>query len=342
MPDYTRDEARDWAKANMHGICGCLLPTFNSSLTKINEAAIRHDVRLSREYGYWGTLLIPEPAVTTDQFRDMIDYAVDEAKQVGLRTMLSAAFSTLEESVEMTKYAESAGIDLVMPGYPAMFYPETEDEIFEYTAAIGNASSLGIVLFVIHHWNFYRQHPSGTLGPDLIGRLIDEIPTVVGIKNEIGMPGVGGMVEVFERFGDKVVVTEPFEQNAPNWVPKYDMQFMGTDCYEFAGPKVAEMFTLLRGGQFEDAMKIWWQIHPARQVRMAQAGEYMAGGNLINRVIWKYEAWLNGFNGGPVRQPTLRISDAQMRAIRVGHEKSKLTIAPGTDADFFVGRNPMD
>ena len=43
MAEYTRKEARDWAKAKMRGVCGCMLPTFNSSLTKVNERAIRHD-----------------------------------------------------------------------------------------------------------------------------------------------------------------------------------------------------------------------------------------------------------------------------------------------------------
>jgi hypothetical protein len=31
-----------------------------------------------------------------------------------------------------------------------------------------------------------------------------------------------------------------------------------------------------------------------------------------------------------------------MRAIRDAHDRSKLQAAPGDDADFFVGRNPMD
>jgi dihydrodipicolinate synthase/N-acetylneuraminate lyase len=341
MPDYTRAEARDWARADMHGICGCLLPTLNTALTDINEAAIRHDVRLSKTYGYWGTLLVPETGTTTEEFRRVIDVATDEARSVGLRTILLTAFPTLEVCIEMVRYAEAAGVDLIMPSYPVMFYPRSEDEVFAFTKAIADATDLGLMLFTIHHWNFARLHPSG-FSPRLMRRLVDEVPNVVAIKNEVGLPGVGGIGEVFERFRDEVVVSDPFEQNAPAWVRAFDMQFVGTDNYEFAGPKVAEYFTLMRDGRFDEGMDLYWQIHPARQVKIAQTAEYMAGSNLINRLVWKYQGWLNGFNGGPVRQPTPRISDAQMRAIRDAAGRSELDIAPGDDADFFVGRNPID
>jgi hypothetical protein len=138
------------------------------------------------------------------------------------------------------------------------------------------------------------------------------------------------------------VVSDPFEHNSPAWVRAFDMQFVGTDNYEFAGPKVAEYFALLRAGRFDEGMELYWQIHPSRQVKIAQTTEYMAGSNLINRLVWKYQGWLNGFNGGPIRQPTPRISDSQMRAIRDAAVRSGLEIAPGSDADFFVGRYPMD
>jgi dihydrodipicolinate synthase/N-acetylneuraminate lyase len=341
VPDYTRTEARDWAREDMVGICGCLLPTLNSGLTEVNQEAIRHDIRLSKEFGYWGTLLVPETGTTESEFRTVIDVAVDEAQKVGLRTMLLTSFATLDAAVRMVRYAEAAGVDMVMPSYPAMFYPQSEDEVFEFTKTIADASALGMMLFTIHHWNFARLHPSG-FSPRLMGRLLDEVPTVVAIKNEIGLPGVGGIGEVFQRFGDRVVVSDPFEQNAPAWVGGYDMRFVGTANYEYAGPKVAEYFAALRAGDLDRGMEIYWQIHPARQVNIQLTAEYMAGSNLINRLVWKYQGWLSGFNGGPVRPPAPRISDAQMRTARTGLERSGIEPATGTDADFFVGRNPMD
>jgi dihydrodipicolinate synthase/N-acetylneuraminate lyase len=341
MAEYTKAEAREWARQDMVGICGCLLPTLNSSLTALNEVAVRHDVRLSKAYGYWGTLIVPETGTTPAETRRAIEVAADEARSVGLRTMLLASFPTLDIAIEMVKHAEACGVDMIMPSYPAVFYPRTEDEVFDYTTAVADATNLGVMLFTIHHWNFARLHPSG-FSPRLMRRLIDEVPNVVAIKNEIGLPGVGGIGEVFQRFRHEVVVSDPFEQNAPAWVGAYDMQFIGTANYEYAGPKVAEYFVFLRNGELDAAMEIYWQIHPARQVNVALTAEYMAGSNLINRLVWKYQGWLNGFNGGPVRPPAPRISDGQMRLIRSALAQSGIEAAPGDDADFFVGRNPQD
>src|SRR6185312_6971727 len=110
-------------KANMRGVCGCMLPTLNGSLTAVNERAIRHDVRLEKQLGFWGTLLVSECGTTDDEMRRVIDVGVDEARKVGLRTVLLASFPTLAKVVEMVRYGERAGVDLVLISYPLMFYP---------------------------------------------------------------------------------------------------------------------------------------------------------------------------------------------------------------------------
>ncbi len=68
----------------------------------------------------------------------------------------------------------------------------------------------------------------------------------------------------------------------------------------------------------------------------------MGGTSLVHRHLWKYQYWLNGFNGGPIRQPLPRITDGQMRTLRQALVRSGITPAPGEDSEFFVGRNPTD
>ena len=50
MADYTRAEARDWAREKFIGAVNCTIPSFTGDLQAINEAAIRHDVRPRRHY----------------------------------------------------------------------------------------------------------------------------------------------------------------------------------------------------------------------------------------------------------------------------------------------------
>lgn len=341
MADYQRDEAREWARATMKGVCGCLLPTLNSSLTAVNEAAIRHDVRREKELGFWGTLLVTECGTTTAEMREVIDVAVDEARAVGLRTMLLASFPTLDDTIATVRHAQDAGVDLVLMSYPLLFYPRTEDEVFEYTKAVADSTDLGVMLFCIGLWNFHRFHPSG-FSPRLIRRLIDEVPNVVAIKNEVGGPGSAGISEVFNRFRDEVVVCDPFEQDSPTWVTTYGMPFMGTSNYEYMGGEVPRYFGLLQDGEYDQAMDIYWRLHPARVANMQVAEGYVRGAGLVHRLVWKYQYWLNGFNGGPIRQPHLRLNDNQMRALRQGLERSGVTPTADEDASFFLGRNPME
>jgi 4-hydroxy-tetrahydrodipicolinate synthase len=68
----------------------------------------------------------------------------------------------------------------------------------------------------------------------------------------------------------------------------------------------------------------------------------MPGASLVHRMVWKYQYWLNGFNGGPIRQPLPRINDHQMRTLRQALIRSGINPAPGEDYEFFIGRNPME
>jgi 4-hydroxy-tetrahydrodipicolinate synthase len=225
--------------------------------------------------------------------------------------------------------------------YPLMFYPTSEEQVYEYTRAVAASTNLGVMLFCINQWNFGRLHPSD-FSPALIGRLIDDVDNIVAIKNEIGIPGVGGVAEVFMRFRERVVVCDPFEQNAPAWAMTFGMPFMGTSNYEYMGGEVVRYFNLLQKKEYDEAMTIYWRLHPARQASYQVAAGYMGGTGLVHRQLWKYQYWLNGFNGGPVRQPHLRLFDRQMTMLRRALHESGVEVAAGEDADFFAGRNPME
>ncbi|HZU08193.1 MAG TPA: dihydrodipicolinate synthase family protein [Chloroflexota bacterium] len=340
MAEYTRQEAREWAREHMRGVCGCMMPTFNSSLTAINERAIRHDIRLEKEYGFWGTLLVSECGTTNAEMRQVVDIAIDEAKKIGLRTVMQASFPTLRDTIEMVQYAESAGADLVLLSYPMTFFPRSEQEVYDFTRLVAESTNLGIMLFAIHYWGFDRFHPS-SFSPALIGRLIDDVPNIVAVKAEIGAPGVAGIAEIFHRYRDRVIVCDPFERNAPAWIITFGMQFMGTSNYEYMGGEVVKYFNLLQEGRYDEGMQLYWRLHPARQA-WAQIQASISGAGLVHRMVWKYQYWLNGFNGGPIRQPHMRLSESQMRLLRQGLLRSGITPAPGEDADFYVGRNPME
>jgi dihydrodipicolinate synthase/N-acetylneuraminate lyase len=337
---YASGEARDWGREHLRGVAGCVAPTVTADFSRLNEAAIRHDVRREKELGFAGILLVGETGTTPEEMRQFVEIAVDEAGGE-LITILQASEPTLETNIDLVRHAEQAGVDVVLPSFPATFYPLSEDDVHAYYTALAGSTSLAMIVFAIHLWNFGRLHPSA-FSPDLIGRLIDDCPNVAAVKNEIGAPGIAGIAQVFERFGDRVVVSDPFEMNAPAWVRAYGMQFLGTSNYEALGGAVPRIFDLLHTADgYEPAMELYWQVHPARQANMQIMSAMTGGTAVVARMMWKYQGWLHGFNGGPNRSALSgRINDGQMRAFRAAVEASGLPVPDEGDEAFFVGRNP--
>jgi len=102
---------------------------------------------------------------------------------------------------------------------------------------------------------------------------------------------------------------------------------------------IPRVMRLLRDGKYDDATEIYWQLHPARKAKAAQAPS-MHGGYFLNRQAWKFQGWLQGYNGRPLRMPTQRIHDPQMAALRKGLLDAGLTPSMDPFREFFTGRNP--
>ena len=339
MAKYTRGEARAWALANLRGCAGCVQPTFTGDLSRLNETAIRFDVAKEKEHGMSAVLIVSEAGTTMEEMNEFTRIVVDEAGE-DLVTILQASQPTLEDTVASTKVAADLGVDLVMPSYPLYFNPPSIDSVFHFTKAVAEAGDLGVLIFAMDQWNFGRLHPAG-FPISLLERMVDEIPQVVGIKNEVGGPGVGGIAAVFERFNEQVVVTDPLEFNAPAWIRNYGMRFMGTSNYEWMGSNVPRMLALLSDPHtWDQGMQLYWQLAPARRAHAAVCTPLVANTGLVPRMHWKYQAWLNGYNGGPIRQPHMRISAAQMTQLRNSAVASGLEVTTDDDTAFYAGRNP--
>ncbi len=339
MANYGLAEARDWTREKLAGCCGCLLPTFTADLEGLNEEAIRFDVEREKELGMKGILIVSEGGTDEAEFRRMIEIAVDQAGD-DLVTFTHAAQPTFEAMIRTIQFSEEAGVDLVLPSYPMTYYPTSYDQIYEDTKRVIECSGLGVFIFCIDQWNFARLHPAG-FPVDLLGRLIDTVPNLVGIKNEVGLPYAGGLVDVFEKFGDEVVVTDPLEHNAPAWIKHYGMRFMGTSNYEAMGGEVPRMLDLLSAAEtWDEGMEIYWRIAPVRRANSAIVSATVGLTSLVPRFVWKYQGWLNGFNGGPLRSPQQRLNQAQMGQMRAAAKAAGLDATDDPDEAFFVGRNP--
>jgi 4-hydroxy-tetrahydrodipicolinate synthase len=338
MASYTRSEARDWAREHLKGVMNVIIPSFTSDLDRINEAGVRHDVRKQLEYGFDGALLVSEVAMSADEYRTFCAIAADEA--AGRQTFFhQSSWSTLAHAKAALKIGEETGAEAVLLSYPPNFYPETEQEIYDYTKAICDSTDLAVMLFPMYLWGFSPRIHASDIPVRLIRRLIDDCPNIAAIKAEGGFPYFMGVVECHRHFGDEVVISCPIEHDLIPLAQLIPIELSATSDHEYFGHTMPEIMRLLRAGEHDAATEVFWRVHPARKAKSAVAAQ-VNGGAFINRQAWKFQAWLQGYSGGPLRQPTQRIHDAQMNALREGLRASRLLQADEPNREFFIGRNP--
>jgi len=338
MASYPRKEARDWARENLKGVINVIIPSFTNDLKAVNEKAVRHDVRKQLEYGFDGALLVSEIVITLPEYRQFCEIAYDEAagRQIFFH---HSSWSNLEQAVEAIKIAEDTGAEVVLLSYPPNFYPESEQDIYDYTKAICDATKLGVMLFPMYLWGFStRIHPSDIPVP-LIRRLINDCPNIVSIKAEGGFPSIMGVIECYRHFGKEVVISCPIEGELIPLGQVIPIELSATSDHEYYGPMIPRIFQLLRDQRFDEATALYWQMHPARRAKSAAAMQ-LHGGAFLNRMAWKFQAWLQGYSGGPLRQPTMRIHDPQMNMLRKGLIDSGLKASMDPFREFFIGRYP--
>lgn len=334
---YTNDEAKDWARETMRGVCNVIMPSFTSDLKGLNEAGIRNDVRRSIELGFWGALAVSECGTTMDEYIRFVEIAVDESGG-RFHIVHHGSFDTLEDTIEAGKRAADVGADLQLLSYPQSFYPTSDAQVEELTRAVLDSVPLATVLFAVHLWNYQRLHPA-ELSPALIERLSHH-PLAVAVKCEGGGAGNGAHVDVIRRCGDRLLISDPREGTSPGHVQWFGMQWMGTSNFQYFGDAVPKYFDLMHKGQWDEALEIYWRIHPARTTRLADLAT-TSGAHFIHRQSWKYQEWLNGFNGGPLRMPTMRLTDgATARLAQAAIKADIISEVPGTLEDFYAGRHP--
>ena len=330
--EFTKSEAKQWAKEHYEGLDGVLSPSFTPDLKELDEEGIRFDVRHNIAKGMFSMLCQTEVcAMTFEERKRFVEIACDEAAGKALVSMFTG-IDTIEQDVELLKHFKRVGGTHTLLGWPGMFYARSEEDIYRATKRVCDATNLAIDLWPKPKFDFGRFHPS-LFNPALIERMTD-IPNVVAIKAYL-TDGIGKWAELQHRLGDKVLLQSAEVEEWPITVAQYKQQWAGPADYVIfdettQNPRILRMFNLFRQGQFLEAMKLYWELAPitigARNV-MFQTG--MLG--------VKYMQWLAGGNGGMYRQPTGMLFQKQKDAMKAGLRAAGLTPRE-PEEEFFVGR----
>ncbi|KQU38448.1 dihydrodipicolinate synthase family protein [Rhodococcus sp. Leaf258] len=336
MLDYTPTEARSWARGTFDGTIAVTQPSFSADFTRIDEAAIAHDVLKLKDLGFSGTLLVAEVNITPEE-NARVTAVAREAGGPDFALFFHAMFPTLEQNVHAARLAEAAGVDRALLAYPSSFWPTSYDEVFDYTKTFCDETGLATMLFPLPAWGFERIHPAG-MSVDFVRRVLDGVPNIVAIKSEQGYPGIPGVMEMYHHFREEVVISCPIEAETIPLMSALDFQFSGTSNTHWMSDYYPRAFDLARTGKWEEAMELYWQVHPARLANSAVSATSTPGTSTINRTQWKYQEWLAGFHGGALRPPAQRLPDRYMKQLRAALVASGLPVTDSPDEDFVRGR----
>jgi 4-hydroxy-tetrahydrodipicolinate synthase len=166
---------------------------------------------------------------------------------------------------------------------------------------------------------------------------MSKLETAAALKYEGGGSALfSAFDEAHRRCSADVIVENPMEMHIPALVANYGIEWFGTSGYEAAGDRPARVFAAASEGRMDEAMEIFWSYQPARDAKGQFHGSF-AGAGLIHRNGWKYLGWLQGFNGGLLRMPQMRLNPGQMKSLRAGLQASGFDL-PADDAAFWAGR----
>ncbi len=311
---YSKNEAKEWAREVYQGLDTTILPCFTPDTLELDEAGVRHDMRMLLDQGFFAVTLVSggEAGTTPAEDRRFVEWCVDEAAgKLGIT--LNLRYYTLAENIDMARHAEAVGCHSVMVSYPTNFHPRDEDEIYEYTRAICDATSLGVILFPSVKNNFPAPY---RVSARTLARLAD-LPNVVALK--FGVLEWTWFDECFRLFGDRVLISYPFDDAWPTMIRHYGMQWSGAapwHNYQTAeNPRAVRMFECIRAGRMEEASAIYWQTDPLRKAILSIALPSAQMG-MYNFDQWKYCDELVGLTGGELRLPKLTLFDWQRAQLR--------------------------
>lgn len=333
---YRRNEVKERARAEWIGACNVTLPSFTPDFGGLNCGAVAHDVALAARMGFWGTLVASESGTTLEEYCQFLRLAA-EAAPADFRLVAHLSFSTVEESLVAAKEAEDLGYEAALLSYPVNFVPKSPQEIVDHTRFVAERTDLALILFAVPTWGFGSFHPAG-FPMDAIEQMA-RLDTAAALKYEGGgAAAISAFTEVFRRCSEQVLVEYPMEQLAPALYDRFGVQWIGTSAYESFGDRIPRLLDMLRKGDWDAAMELFWSYHPAREAKGAFHASFH-GANFIHRVGWKYLGWMQGFNGGLLRMPQMRLSPQQRRSLRAGLAASGFDLPPDDDG-FFAGRVP--
>jgi len=311
--NYSRLDAKDYARENMKGIWAAALNPFDPEDFSLNEAGLRANIR------HWVDDLAIQGLFIAGKQGEFFNMSLAERKrnfeiaveETGDRagTIMSCSDQNFDTVIELAKHAEAVGADYIVVHAPILhFVTDQDDTVYNYYKEICDRVNIGIAMW---------SHPdSGYLmSPELCAR-VAELPNIVAIKYSVPRPMYSRLTELA---GDRILVSTASEDE---WLD--NIIDLGWQLYLCSSPpyllqtgndrRMHDYTQAAFAGDHERARQISQSLAP---VRHALKSTRPGGKPQAHQKYWQE---LLGQTGGPVRSPMLQLTDAEKDATRIAFD----------------------
>jgi len=308
--NYTKQDAKAYAKANFTGVWAATLTPFNRDGT-VDEAAMRANLQHWMSTLTLGGLFVCGKqgeffSMSLAERKRSFEVAAQVAADLGRsRTVMSCSDTNLDTVLELGRHAQAVGADWIVVHSPVLhFGADTDETIYEYYRYLSEQLDIGIAM-----WN----HPDCgyLMSPQLCAR-IAALPNIVAIKYSVPRPMYS---ELSRLVGAQIQVSTASEEE---WLD--NIEELGWRLYLCSTPplllqtaadqRINDYTRLAFEGRFTEARTVRDSLEPARQAFKAckPSGKPQAHS--------KYWLELLGLAGGPVRRPLQQLTEAEKALIR--------------------------
>ena len=166
---------------------------------------------------------------------------------------------------------------MVLLSYPAQFWPTTEQEVYDYTKQLCDATELAVMLFPLPAWGFERIHPAG-MSVQLVRRLLEGLPEHRRDQVRAGLSAAGRHLRdvppLPRRSGDQL----PDRGRCHPAHERDELQFSGTSNTQWMSDYYPRAFELARTGRMGGGDGAVLEGQPGAQSRTARATQAYIGG----------------------------------------------------------------
>lgn len=310
--NYSKADAKDYARRNMKGIWAAALNPFLPDM-RVDEDGFRRNVdHWIDDLGIAGFFIAGKQgeffSMSVEERKRNFELAV-EACDGRAATIMSCSDQNMDVVIELARHAQDVGADYIVVHAPVLHFFKAQDEtLLNYYRTIADKVDIGIALW---------SHPdSGYLmSPQLCNRLAD-IENVVAIKYSVPREMYA---ELTRLAGDRILVSTASEEE---WLD--NVLELGWQLYLCSSPpyliqtandrRMREYTDFAFAGEADKARAVRDSLAPVRAALKDTRPPEKPHSHQ------KYWQQLLGQTGGAVRSPLLELTESEKAATRAAFE----------------------